>query len=342
MIHLVKNWNSYLNSFPDNLYDAYFEEEYVKLYETKKEEAVCFIYEQNHKLFLFPFLRRSFDFSGQIYYDFETPYGYGGPITNVYDEAFLYNALKSLNDFCTNNNYIAGFIRFHPLFNNYKSFNSIGTTIFDRHTIAIDLTLNENEIWMNEIHTKNRNVIKKGFKSGLEFIVDKEFEHLNEFKKIYESTMNKVNADSYFFFQNNYYSKFKQGIKNSFLGLVSFEGKIIAGALFFFSKDYGHYHLAGSDSNYLKENPNNFMLYNAALTMKTLGIKKFHLGGGYNSQVENTLYQFKNKFSKSIYDFYIGKIIFNQSIYNQLCAEWIFDNPLKKELYKFHLLKYKY
>jgi serine/alanine adding enzyme len=342
MGHLVKNWNSYLASFPSNLYDVYFEEEYVKLYETENEEVVCFVFELNHKLFLFPFLRRKFEYKEQIYYDFETPYGYGGPITNVTDDVFLNNAFNSLKDYCISNNYIAGFVRFHPLLNNYKSFNIIGTTIFDRHTIAIELTLDENDIWMNEIHTKNRNVIKKGINSGLQFIIDKDFEHLNEFKKLYESTMNKVNADSYFYFQNNYYNEFKLGIKNCFLGLVLFECKIISGALFFYSKDYGHYHLSGSDPNYLKVNPNNFMLFGATMAMKSLGVKKFHLGGGYNSDVENSLYQFKSKFSKSIYDFYIGKIIFNQRIYNQLCEDWTVNNPFKQNLYKFHLLKYKY
>jgi len=339
---LVKQWNPYLIKFPDEYKDVYFEEEYLKLYESENEEAVCFIYEENDKIFLFPFLRRAIEYAGMIYYDFETAYGYGGPVVNVDDEEFYSNALRSFKNYCINNNYIAGFVRFHPLLNNFKAFSDIGTIILDRHTIAIDLTLSVNEIWMNEIHTKNRNVIKKSIKSGLEFIIDEEFEHLNDFKSLYDSTMKKVKADSSFYFQDNYYTKFKHGINNSFLGLVSFNEKIISGAIFFYSKDYGHYHLSGSDSNYLKENPNNFMLFEAAKVMKSFGAKKFHLGGGFNSEDQNSLFQFKSKFSKSFYDFYIGKIIFNQRIYDELCKDWINFNPNKVEKFKYHLLKYKY
>lgn len=340
---LIKKWNSLLNKFPNKNKDVYFDEEYVKLYETKNEEAVCFVYEENDKILLFPFLRRRFEYHGHVCYDFETAYGYGGPIVNVdNDDEFVHNALDSFKNYCIDHNYVAGFVRFHPFFNYHQAFNEIGTAIYDRHTVALDLTLDEKDIWMTEIHTKNRNVIKKAVKSGLEFIVDKEFNHINEFVKLYNGTMNKVDAESFYYFNKNYYKLFKAGIKNSFLGLVSINERIISGAIFFYSKDYGHYHLSGSDPDYLKENPNNFMLYESAKEMKSLGIKKFHLGGGFNSDEQNSLYQFKRRFSKNTCDFFIGKVIFNQSIYKKLCEEWAIKNPLKRVQYKHHLLKYKF
>lgn len=339
---LLENWNTLLNKFPEKHKDIYFQEEYVKLYERKNEEAVCFAYEENDKIFLFPYLRRRFEYQNAVYYDFETAYGYGGPISNINDDVFYNNAIDSFKSYCLDHNYIAGFVRFHPLLNNYLRFSKIGDVVFDRHTIAIDLSLTSGDIWMKEIHTKNRNVIKKGIKSGLDFIVDREFKNIDEFVWLYNKTMNKVEADSFFYFDTNYYTLFKTGIKNSFLGLVSQEERIIAGAIFFYSQDYGHYHLSGSDPDYLKENPNNFMLYEAALTMKSCGVKKFHLGGGFNSEESNSLYQFKRKFSKNSYDFYIGKLIFNKILYDDLCQKWTGKNPDKQNAFKYHLLKYKY
>ncbi len=339
---IVKNWDNYYASFPLECYDIYFEEKYIKLYETNDNEAVCFIYEENDKILLFPFLRRRFEFKGEIYYDFETAYGYGGPISNNTENDFNIRALINFKKYCVDNDYVAGFVRFHPLLNNHLNFDSIGNIIFDRHTIAIDLTLSEEDIWMKEISTKNRSTIKKGINSGLEFIVDKDYNYLNNFVKLYESTMNKVEADSFFYFQQNYFTLFKAGIKNSFLGLVSFNGTIISGAIFFYSTKYGHYHLSGSDVNFLHTNPNNFMLYEASKVMKSLGVEKFHLGGGINSDEQNSLYQFKSKFSRIKYNFYIGKSIFNSEIYNLLCNEWMIENPEKQKQFKHHLLKYKY
>jgi len=339
---VVKNWDSFLLSFPNEFYDIYFEEKYVKLYETENNEALCFICEENNKKLLFPFLKRNFLYDGQIYSDFETAYGYGGPIYNVFDNEFILRSLISFRSYCIDNNYIAGFVRFHPLLNNYTGFNSIGKSFLDRHTIAVDLSLSEDDIWMKEIHTQNRSTIKKGIKSGLKFIIDKEYKYLNDFIKLYNSTMGKVDADTFFYFPDNYYSSFKTDIKNSFLGLVSLNDEILSAAIFFYSKEYGHYHLSGSDSNYLKVSPNNFMIYEASKVMKSLGVKKFHLGGGLNSDPHNSLYQFKSKFSRSRYDFYIGKSIFNQKIHKILCNEWDVKNPEKQELFKHHLLKYKY
>ena len=341
-ISIVKHWDAFLLSYPDELYDIYFEEKYIKLYEKENIEAVCFIYKENCNLLLFPFLRRKFSFRGQIYYDFETAYGYGGPIFNNYSEEFIKKSLQYFKNYCITNNYVAGFVRFHPLLSNYIGFTSIGNLLFDRHTIAIDLTLSEEDIWLKEIHTQNRNTIKKGIKSGLEFIVDREFDYLADFVRLYNNTMTKVDSDLFFYFPEKYYNSFKTEINNSFLGLVSLKNVIVSAAIFFYSKDYGHYHLSGSNSDYLYACPNNYMLYEASKVMKSLGVKKFHLGGGINSDEQNSLYKFKSRFSKNKYDFFIGKAVFNQRIYDELCNDWMVKNPEKEVLLHQHLLKYKY
>ena len=339
---IVKNWDSYLLSFPDQSVDVYFGEKYIKLYETENNQAVCFIYEEDEKLLLFPFLKRNFEYDGQSYSDFETAYGYGGPIYNTIDEKFIFRSLDCFKEYCIQNNFVAGFVRFHPLLNNFKGFTTIGELMLDRHTIAMDLTLSEDDIWMKEIHTQNRNTIKKAKKIGLEFIIDKEYKHLMDFISLYNSTMTKVESDSFFYFHDNYYKAFKEEFKNSFLGLVSFDSKIISGAIFFYSKNFGHYHLSGSDVNYLYTCPNNFLIYEGSKALKELGVEKFHLGGGLNSNEKNSLYQFKSRFSKSKYDFFIGKAIFNQTIYDKLNNEWIVKNPKKDVQFKNYLLKYKY
>ena len=88
--------------------------------------------------------------------------------------------------------------------------------------------------------------------------------------------------------------------------------------------------------------PNNFLLWEAAKELRNRNIKYFHLGGGTNSEENNSLFQFKRKFSKSVYQFEIGKAIFNETIYKDLCNQWENNNPEKVEIYKHHLLKYKY
>lgn len=342
MTIITEHWNQYLKSFAPEQKDVYYTEEYVRLYETDAERALCYVYTEDEKCFLMPFLSRAFAHKGETYYDFETAYGYGGPIYNTDDDSFIRSAWNAFMDYAKQNNYVCGFVRFHPIMNNVKGFEDFGKLYLDRKTIAIDLSGGIEATWMNEIHTKNRNVIKKGEKNGLKFIVDDKYEHLSEFITLYNSTMDKLSAEDFYYFQDSYYENLKNNIPESFLAVVEHDSKIVAAAIFFYSLPYGHYHLAGSDRSALSLSPNNFLLWNAAKELTARGVQKFHLGGGTDGSEENSLYQYKRKFSKSEYQFSFGKLMFNQAVYDSVVEEWAARNPEKAEKLKFILLKYKY
>ena len=339
---IVYQWNCYLDKFPVERKDIYFREEYVKLYEAGNERAVCFIYIKGEKIFLHPFLKRMFYHADREYFDFETPYGYGGPITNIQDNDFFKEGLISFFDWCSNNHCIAGFVRFHPLLDNSKYYKLIGDVIDDRLTVAMDLSLSEHDLWMSELSSTNRRNINKAKKNGLGFTVDKDFLYSDTFVSLYNNTMQKVKADDFYYFQYDYFLSLKNDIPNSFLGLVWHEEKIVAAAIYMYCGKYGHYHLGGSDINSLEYRPNNFLQFEAAKVLKSYGVEKFHLGGGTTSDEHDPLFIFKSKFSSIRCIFSIGKTIFNQQIYNELCEQWELKNPSKKEKYKHFLLKYKY
>lgn len=339
---ITEHWNSYLSQFPTEKRDEYFTEEYIRLYDDNNQKAVCFVYEDNGKVLIFPYLLRSFEFEGYTYHDFETAYGYGGPIANVDNREFTDKALHTFLDECKAQNYVAGFVRFCPLLKNYELCDGIFPILMDRHTVAMFLDMPIDDVWMQEIHTKNRNVIKKGAKEGLIFEADYDFKYLPEFIDLYNATMDKLDADGFYYFDDSYYQQLVSTMPNKFLGVVKYEDKIVSAAIFFYTEVYGHYHLSGSDKKALRLMPNNFMLWNAAKELNSKGIKLFHLGGGTTSSDDDSLLSFKCKFSKSLYDFYLGKIVFNEDIYSKVCTEWEAKNPKRKETFKHFLLKYKY
>lgn len=339
---VTRDWNAYLEYFPDAAKDTYFTEEYVKLYENSTDEAVCFVCSEGDKHLLFPYLKRTFTFQGKTYYDFETAYGYGGPVCNTNNTEFITGALQLFAQYCKDNDYVCGFVRFHPLLDNTTCYDAIGKLLVDRPTVAVDLSLTEEEIWMQELTSKNRNTIKKATANGLQFVVDTEFRYMDKFIDLYTSTMNKLGADDFYIFEDSYYSEWVKNIKDSFLGVVLYKDVVVAGAIFFYSKEYGHYHLSGSNPEYLYLNPNNFMLWEATKALKNLGVKKFHLGGGSSGEENNSLLEFKSRFSKNRYTFHIGKTMFDAGAYAALCAEWEKNKPEKAVPLKNHLLKYKY
>ena len=77
-------------------------------------------------MMLFPYLCRTFEFNGIKYHDFETAYGYGGPVWNNADDTFKEKALRSMVEELGKQHYIAGFlVRFHPLLQNQEPFGII-------------------------------------------------------------------------------------------------------------------------------------------------------------------------------------------------------------------------
>lgn len=338
-VFLTTEWNCYLTKFNDTQKDIYFCEEYVKLYEDSFSKAYCVICEEGNSIVLMPFLRRQID----DYFDFETAYGYGGPIYNTDDIVWIHNALYEIHKYLSENKYICGFVRFHPILENAKNCKDCFDIILDRFTVCINTKLSSEEIWTKQISSKNRNMIRKAEKNGLIYKAEYDFQSINEFVNLYTATMKRLNAEKFYFFDENYYKKFMNYFTgNAFLGTVRKDDRLLCAALFMYSKEYGHYHLEGSDHHYSSLGANNLLLWKTALEFHALNVKEFHLGGGYDSSEDNSLLKFKKAFSDDYRSFHIGKMIFNMNKYNELKNEWIKNNPEKKEKFGKMLLCYRY
>lgn len=335
-------WNNYLKYFHEEDKDIYFTEEYVKLYECEDDHSECFIYKEDNNMLLFPYLKRKIESLDGDYFDFETPYGYGGPITNTDNPDFINRGFSEFIYSSEENKIVAGFIRFHPILNNHKHFIPKCEVVFDRKTIAMNLEPEIDEIWYEQIHSKHRNSIRKAQKLGLIYYADESLQHLDIFINLYRCTMDRLDADNFYFFDNEYFNKIKKLNKNIFLGLVLCEKEVISGAIFFKYGIFGHYHLAGGLEKFNQYNPNNFLIYNVASYMKEMGVKVFHLGGGTDSSENNSLFRFKRRFSKYEHSFYVGKLILNKNKYEEVCNIWEEKFPEKKQKYYHYLLKYRY
>lgn len=339
---LTEHWDAYLESFMQSQKDVYYSEAYVRLNTREGQDALCVVASQMDKIFILPFLRNTIHHNGVTYYDFETAYGYGGGIANICDVAFIQDAWLAVYDYLRVNNYICGFVRFHPLLKNYQHVPIEIHPIYDRHTIAIDLQPELESIWKEQIATSNRSDISRAERRGLTYrILDAE-EGMPIFKEIYAETMHRLHADEFYYFTGDYFDAIHSALQKLFVGIVEYENETVAAALFMHNGHYGHYHLSGSRSEYQRLCPNNYMLWQTAKVLKEQGCKFFHLGGGTDGSEENSLYRFKQKFSHENYDFYIGKPVFQPEVYQSICAEWEKSNPDKAEMYKRILLKYHY
>ena len=198
-------------------------------------------------------------------------------------------------------------------------------------TVAFHLDSPE-VIWQN-IVSKNRNMIRKAEKNGIEIHHATDMALFKDFMQIYNATMDKDNAEEYYYFSEEFYKSIHEDLDGHYeMFYATYEGKIIAMSIMLFANKQMHYHLSGSVLEYRNLAPSNLLLYKAALWGCEHGYKTFHLGGGVGSGEDN-LYKFKAAFNReSDYQFSIAKMIFDHEKYDVLVAERaVHDTEFNKE-----------
>ena len=335
-------WIALLKAMASNRYDIYFTPEYYSLYQNYGDgDARCFVFEQDGEVVLYPFLINPITPLGykldKEFYDIQGAYGYNGIITSSEDAAFIAAFWKTFDAYCQENDIVAEFTRFHPLLNNQRLASPKMKTFFSRHTVALDLT--DDDIWMHQISSKNRNMIRKAEKEGVTIVESDDYEM---FRRLYDGTMTDLHAEDFYFFPKSYYDEYKQTFKGeSMLCLAMLDGKAIAGSMFMFSDGYAHYHLSARNREYSRYAANNLILWYAIQRAKERGCKWFHFGGGTTGNDDDSLLKFKKEFSKTLCEFWIGKRVHNQAVYDQIVEQWKTNHPESYEQNKVKLLGYR-
>ncbi len=338
----IGKWKYISGRLPSQNQDVYFSPEYYSLYENNGDgKTMCFVFEEEGELAIYPFLMNPITPLGyeldKEYYDIQGAYGYNGLIASTDNKEFISSFWWTFDTWCLENDVVAEFTRFHPLLNNQKLASSKMKTFYSRHTVALDL--NDDDIWMHQISSKNRNMIRKAEKEGVTIVESDDYEI---FRKLYNGTMSDLHAEDFYFFPPEYYEEYKQTFKNkSLLCFAMLDGKIIAGSMFMFSDDYAHYHLSARDRVYSRYAANNLILWYGIQKAKERGCKWFHLGGGTTGDDGDSLLKFKKEFSKTLCEFWIGKRVHNQAVYDQIVEQWKTKYPESYEHNRVKILGYR-
>ena len=251
------------------------------------------------------------------FYDFETPYGYGGALCDSdIPEVSQINFLKEIIEFCKGNSIISQFVRFHPLLGNHDKLDLVIEKRYMRDTIFIDTE--SPELIMSNMDSKNRNMVRKAKKNNVEIVV-KPIDEYDEFIDMYVETMKNNDADEYYTFHEDYFQSLKTMEENACIFYAMLDEKPISASIMYYNDKFMHYHLSGTHFEYRKFSPGNLLLYEAACWASERGIKMFHLGGGMAP--DDSLFGFKKQFNKNgRLPFYVGKTVFDQEGYDTLLS----------------------
>ena len=316
-------WDSIVHSFSSH--DVYWLSGYVKAFKIHGDgEPLLFYYDDGSTRGINVVMKR--DISEDVhfrdklekgrYFDITTPYGYGGWLIEGDNTENLFSVYEG---WLRRNSIISEFVRFHPMVGNNKKCSSFYDIVQLGEVVHIDLS-SPKVVWEN-FSSKNRNVIRKAMKNDIKIYNGRYPEIFEEFRKIYNSTMDKDAAEAYYYFAPEFYTSILNDLNhNSEVFYAVKDGKIVAASIILMCNGYLNYHLSGSLHDYYNLAPTNLLLYETALWGSEHGYRSLYLGGGVGSGQDN-LFAFKRSFYKGdLNHFYIGKKVFNHEVYDELVS----------------------
>lgn len=333
-----KNWDLTLRKFKN--FDAYHILEYLELYKSSTSEPNLFIFKDEENIFALPFLKKTI--SNSKYYDFETAYGYGGPLSTSLDQKFLTSAWQEFIKDIKKEKIIAGIIRFNPILNSEEMIkNSYVKIIYKCSTVVLNCNKS-----LETVRNNYAKDIKKRIKNNKKysFVVDvsNNKKKLEQFSKIYLERMKSLNADKEYFFDKIYFNKFiRIPEKNWKLLTVFYDNKMIGGTILFFNNEICNVHLSSSIKAYFKLSPNIIIRDNIIKYCYENKIKHIHFGGGRTNKNDDSLLQFKKKFCDNCKTYWLGGIITNDQIYKKKINKFEIEKG-KISKFKDYFLKYRY
>jgi hypothetical protein len=321
-------WNSYVDAAATP--DTYYRPQYVATYaENTDPSPIALVVSTGANRFLLPLMLRAVPFSDRGEFDAITPYGYGGVLPlrgRDVDSADARELKRTLGSFCRDRGIISLLVRLHPQLQQHDWLQSVVdedvALAYHGETAGVE-TLQWDERSDAPVG------LGKGRRSDLSFarraLTVQRFEGgtseclagLGTFRTIYEETMERLAASSFYVFRKEYYSLLCSGLGREMCLINALsENTVVGAAMFFAGGEFGHYHLSGSTDIGRQLKAGTLMVIEGARWAKERGCRALHLGGG--THADDSLFRFKQSFGGPTYKYHFLTAITDRARYFEL------------------------
>lgn len=333
----IGKWDELFGLLPESSVSPFFSSAYYASYASVENSVVqCFWGYKDESNFLFyPYLKKNinelgYDLSGD-YYDICGAYGYNGPIGRALDTSFLDEYNTALQEHLRTENVVSEFVRYCPIINNRK-YHTYTKQIDVLDNVYIDLSKGLDQVWNDSFTYRVRKTTRKGESYGL---VTKLFrgseieeEHLRVFFEIYHSTMQRNNADSFYYFDYRFFQDLRDNLVDMLLLSITYYQDIpISTELILLGDELAYGFLGGTLSEYYQYKANTFQRWELLKYLEPRGFKKYSMGGGASRN--DSIYEFKMSFARNcINPFFIGTHVHLPDVYAEIQRQWRVKHPL--------------
>jgi serine/alanine adding enzyme len=163
--------------------------------------------------------------------------------------------------------------------------------------------------------TKIRKALKNGYTGDVRPARREDLTAGSDFRRLYEQTMQRVDAEPVYFFGDDYYSELFDGLgSNLFIAEVrDWHGVVASSDLLICHGQRLHGHLAGSSREDARMGSNNLMIWAAAQFAIYQSLAQFHIGGGVSA--DDSLFKFKRSFGGRQLEYGISGLIIDPAAY---------------------------
>ncbi|MFO7676545.1 MAG: GNAT family N-acetyltransferase [bacterium] len=317
-------WREFLDSVP---HDVYHRPEYARLSRLVDggEPVGALLSDGDFGLFIPLLLRNVESGGGGALRDAISPYGYPGPLlrgSGRAAEEFLRQALVELESALRQQGVVSVLVRMHPLYPLPGFFYDLPGVSRHGVTLSSDLALSAEELW-HATRRGHRTEIAKAEREGRQQVtVDADWDVYDDFRKIYDETLDRLTADAYYYYPEQYFAELKRTLGDYLhLAVNRIDGEVAF--MMVFSECCGiiQTHLGGVSDKFVSEHPLKLVHHKARLWAKERGNRFYHLGGGVGAQADSVFY-FKEGFANLRHPYHTWRMIPDPEQYRALVADW--------------------
>ncbi|MFA6010970.1 MAG: peptidoglycan bridge formation glycyltransferase FemA/FemB family protein [Desulfobacteraceae bacterium] len=196
----------------------------------------------------------------------------------------------------------------------------IGFSSSRRWEFVLDIGITEEELW-EKLHSKKRNLIRKGQKEGLRVVNEKGLDKLLKFRQLAVDTYERKTRQGIPYpapGENSIYNRMQKHLVDSGLGrlyLTYSDDQVVAGAFFVAFNKQVYYMLSSASDTGLKMAAPDLILWTSITDYQKEGCTLFNFGGLSEGELNGSpleqsgLYHFKHRFSPQVYPCFKGKLI---------------------------------
>jgi len=247
-----------------------------------------------------------------------SPYGYSGvhasPLLSFaqIQEAWsaTVNCLRELS-------VISVLLRHSPLVPQASELPGLRSIISGHPTIVLE-PADSDSAWSGmagTCRTRIRKALKNGYIGDVRQASSEDFAPFGDFRRLYEQTMQRLDAAPLYFFSDSYYSELLEGLGSNLLiaEVRDRSGVPVSSALLMRHMQRLHYHLAGSNVDDARMGSNNLMMWAATQYTAEQDLRQFHLGGGLDQR--DSLFRFKRTFGGRELTYRVSGLIIDHDLY---------------------------